>query len=318
MVAFHLQNNRHALHSCLLVSRAWSQAAVEFLYKAEHMMNDFDFQNLSTLSFASSSLSVETILKADELGDPLRSRYRPILSSLDPGTPGALGTPGTPNGMMIDHSGPDDPYRICLSPDMVTQLLLKRTLDASLLHDVSCTYDYISYLNKISCPVSPHVSLSLLYEKQHTLSLSLSLSLPPFLFHFPSLHSFAPRCHRLFSWTIGPSDHQTIEPSNHPSNQRTKERTMNDFFSLCPLPPLFFCLFVSLCLSLSHTLTHTSITSITSPSPPLSNINLLNCRHPFPSLPFPFRGTDSTFLTWRICFSSFLFAMLYYHSGSWD
>ncbi|KAF9376487.1 hypothetical protein CPC16_000163 [Podila verticillata] len=41
---------------------------------------------------------------------------------------------------------------ICLSPDMMAQLLLKRTLDASLLHDGSCTYDYISYLNKISCP----------------------------------------------------------------------------------------------------------------------------------------------------------------------
>lgn len=156
MVTFHLQNNRHALHACLLVSRAWSQAAAEFLYKAEHMMNDFDFQNLSTLSFASSSLSVETVLKADELGDPFRSRYRPILSSLDPGTPG---TPGTPHGVTIDDSGPDDPYRICLSPDMVTQLLLKRTLDASLLHDGSCTYDYISYLNKISCPVSPPISL---------------------------------------------------------------------------------------------------------------------------------------------------------------
>ncbi|KAG0032513.1 hypothetical protein BGZ82_006505 [Podila clonocystis] len=146
MVVYHLQNNRHALHACLLVSRAWSQAAVEFLYKAEHMMNDYDFQHLSTLSFASSSasLSVDTALlkNVDELGDPLRSRYRPILSSLDAGH--AI------NGPVND---PDDPtYRVCLSPDMVTQMLLKRTLDASLLHDTSCTYDYISYLNKISCP----------------------------------------------------------------------------------------------------------------------------------------------------------------------
>ncbi|KAF9303646.1 hypothetical protein BGZ74_003368 [Mortierella antarctica] len=145
MVAYNLQNNRHALHACLLVSRAWSRAAVEFLYKAEHMMNDFDFQHLPTLSFASSaSLSVDmTVLKnaVDELGDPLRSRYRPILACLD--ADHAIGT--------VD--GADDPaYKICLSPDMVTQLLLKRTLEASLLHDASCTYDYISYLNKISCP----------------------------------------------------------------------------------------------------------------------------------------------------------------------
>ncbi|KAG0336147.1 hypothetical protein BG000_006890 [Podila horticola] len=146
MVAYHLQNNRYALHACLLVSRAWSQAAVEFLYKAEHMMNDFDFQHLSTLSFASSSASLSvdtTVLKnADELGDPLRSRYRPILSSLD----AAHAINGTVNDT-------DDPtYKVCLSPDMVTQLLLQRTLDASLLHDASCAYDYISYLNKISCP----------------------------------------------------------------------------------------------------------------------------------------------------------------------
>ncbi|KAG0087465.1 hypothetical protein BGZ92_007314 [Podila epicladia] len=144
IVAYNLQNNRHALHACLLVSRTWSRAAVEFLYKAEHMMNDFDFQHLPTLSFASSaSLSVDTtVLKnaVDELGDPLRSRNRPILSCLD--SDNAIGTDGA-----------DDPtYKLCLSPDMVTQLLLKRTLEASLLHDASCTYDYISYLNKISCP----------------------------------------------------------------------------------------------------------------------------------------------------------------------
>ncbi|KAK3831848.1 MAG: hypothetical protein JOS17DRAFT_744516 [Linnemannia elongata] len=33
-----------------------------------------------------------------------------------------------------------------------SRLLLKRTLDASLLHDAQCSYDYISYLNKVSCP----------------------------------------------------------------------------------------------------------------------------------------------------------------------
>lgn len=178
MVAYNLQNSRHALHACLLVSRAWSRAAVEFLYKAEHMMNDFDFQHLPTLSFASSaSLSVDmTVLKnaVDELGDPLRSRYRPILACLDAGH--AIGT--------VD--GADDPaYKICLSPDMVTQLLLKRTLEASLLHDASCTYDYISYLNKISCPVS-------------------AFHLRPY--PFPLFPSF-PRSHCFF----GASNHPSIE-----------------------------------------------------------------------------------------------------------
>ncbi|KAF9183980.1 hypothetical protein BGZ51_009219 [Haplosporangium sp. Z 767] len=39
-----------------------------------------------------------------------------------------------------------------LSSEVVSQLLLKRVLDASLLHDDRCSYDYISYLNKISGP----------------------------------------------------------------------------------------------------------------------------------------------------------------------
>jgi len=38
-------------------------------------------------------------------------------------------------------------------PEHLTQWLLKRTLDASLLHDDTCSYDYISYLDKISCSV---------------------------------------------------------------------------------------------------------------------------------------------------------------------
>jgi len=38
-------------------------------------------------------------------------------------------------------------------PEILSQLLLKRTLDESLLHDQSCSYDYISYVNRVSCPV---------------------------------------------------------------------------------------------------------------------------------------------------------------------
>ncbi|KAF9346965.1 hypothetical protein BGX34_003495 [Mortierella sp. NVP85] len=54
---------------------------------------------------------------------------------------------------------PEQEQSICRSwdndhqaqPEHLTQWLLKRTLDASLLHDDTCTYDYISYLDKISC-----------------------------------------------------------------------------------------------------------------------------------------------------------------------
>ncbi|KAK3836818.1 MAG: hypothetical protein J3R72DRAFT_201187 [Linnemannia gamsii] len=154
-IAFHLQDNRHALHACLLVSRAWSQAAVEYLYKAEHMMGDYDFRSFSSLSIptlAFDSLSLED----------------------DPVTLVALGSPRIPIVPAVISSNKESAdvslAMIPLQPQSSTQtrrtrndlegfrsetlsrLLLKRTLDASLLRDAQCSYDYVSYLNKISCP----------------------------------------------------------------------------------------------------------------------------------------------------------------------
>ncbi|KAG0345100.1 hypothetical protein BG004_003964 [Podila humilis] len=152
IVAYHLQNNKAALHACLLVSHTWSKAAVEFLYKAEHMMNDYDFPHLSTLSFAPATSSAEVMAvkhTPNEAGDSIRSaRLRPILST--------AGTSIEIGDFVADLYQFDDMYcndngNMRLIPEIVTQLLLKRTMDRSLLHDALCSYDYISYLNKISC-----------------------------------------------------------------------------------------------------------------------------------------------------------------------
>ncbi|KAF9405955.1 hypothetical protein BGZ94_003302 [Podila epigama] len=155
-------------------------AAVEYLYKAEHMMTDFDFQYLSSMPFTATTPSVDTLLLnkglTGDMTDSLRSagRLRPILApmaSSDPthsssemalssscsvGQPAPVPSAAPVSGSTMstnDRSVLTDPtFTVCLSPDLVSQLLIKRTLDASLLYDDSCTYDYISYLDKISCP----------------------------------------------------------------------------------------------------------------------------------------------------------------------
>ncbi|KAF9207498.1 hypothetical protein BGZ49_000313 [Haplosporangium sp. Z 27] len=125
LIAHSLQDDRHALHACLLVSRAWSQAAVEYLYKSEHMMVDWDSKPLSTSSMA--FLSLEGLSLNAETDD--------------------------------DQTVSDDFEESLMSPamnisalGMSSEFLLKRTLESSLLHDDTCTYDYVSYINNISCP----------------------------------------------------------------------------------------------------------------------------------------------------------------------
>ncbi|KAG0311642.1 hypothetical protein BGZ97_011730 [Linnemannia gamsii] len=154
-IASHLQDNRHALHACLLVSRAWSQAAVEYLYKAEHMMGDYDFRSFSSVSVA--TLAFEGLTLED-----------------DPVTLASLGSPRNPLGSaaMVSSNKESADLSMTMVPlqqfstqphrtrndlegfrsEALSRLLLKRTLDASLLHDAQCSYDYISYLNKVSCP----------------------------------------------------------------------------------------------------------------------------------------------------------------------
>ncbi|KAG0277939.1 hypothetical protein BGZ96_002645 [Linnemannia gamsii] len=154
-IASHLQDNRHALHACLLVSRAWSQAAVEYLYKAEHMMGDYDFRSFSSISVA--TLAFEGLTLDD-----------------DPVSLASLGSPRVPLGstaMVSSNKESADLSQPMVPPqqssmqthrtrsdlegfrsEALSRLLLKRTIDASLLHDTRCSYDYISYLNKVSCP----------------------------------------------------------------------------------------------------------------------------------------------------------------------
>ncbi|KAF9968860.1 hypothetical protein BGZ70_000004 [Mortierella alpina] len=136
LIAHHLQDNRRALYACLLVSRAWSQAAVEYLYKAEHLMTDYEFKSISTLS--TPVLSLEGLTLEDENHSSNGSRPKTsVVSNRDL----AAGSSKTARYTRDD-----------LPSEVISQLLLRRTLDASLLHDASCSYDYLSYLNKISCP----------------------------------------------------------------------------------------------------------------------------------------------------------------------
>ncbi|KAF9110653.1 hypothetical protein BGX27_006046 [Mortierella sp. AM989] len=127
LIAHHLQDNHQALHACLLVSRSWSQAAVEYLYKAEHMMADRDSKPFSASSVA---------LTFEELS--LEDNSVEEQSGL--------------NGLQLDSTSTLMKLPMSDATSMRSESLLKRTLESSLLHDHNCSYDYVSYINKISCP----------------------------------------------------------------------------------------------------------------------------------------------------------------------
>ncbi|KAG0252155.1 hypothetical protein BG011_007176 [Mortierella polycephala] len=155
LIVHHLQDNCQALHACLLVSHAWSKTAVEYLYKAEHMMSDYEFISFSTFStFPAPVLSLAALTLKDDLDAATESLVSNAL----------IESPviATSKEIVVSSSGagatstmhPKAARRSVneLSSEVVSQLLLKRVLDASLLHDNRCSYDYMSYLNKISCP----------------------------------------------------------------------------------------------------------------------------------------------------------------------
>ncbi|KAF9291751.1 hypothetical protein BGZ68_002470 [Mortierella alpina] len=145
LIAHHLQDNRRALYACLLVSRAWSQAAVEYLYKAEHLMIDYEFKSLSTLS--PPLLSLEGLTLEDENHSSNGSRTKTSTGAVTAvSSKDLVGTSSAGASKNARYTRDD------LPSEVVSQLLLRRTLDSSLLHDASCSYDYLSYLNKISCP----------------------------------------------------------------------------------------------------------------------------------------------------------------------
>ncbi|KAG9326937.1 hypothetical protein KVV02_001887 [Mortierella alpina] len=145
LIAHHLQDNRRALYACLLVSRAWSQAAVEFLYKAEHLMTDYEFRSISTLAIP--VLSLEGLALEDENHSSNGSRPKTSAAATTALSNKDLAGTSTAGASKNARYTRDD-----LPSEVVSLLLLRRTLDASLLHDASCSYDYLSYLNKISCP----------------------------------------------------------------------------------------------------------------------------------------------------------------------
>ncbi|KAG0244276.1 hypothetical protein BGX31_009457 [Mortierella sp. GBA43] len=137
LIALHLQDDRQTLHACLLVSHDWSKAAVQFLYKAEHMMGHL---NGTRPADPSSDLAIPlSSLEELSLEDQPRDSTQLEPSEL------SFGSIEQP----ISH--PWDNGRQAHSKHLA-QWQLRTTLDASLLHDDSCSYDYVSYLDKISCP----------------------------------------------------------------------------------------------------------------------------------------------------------------------
>ncbi|KAI8600890.1 hypothetical protein EDD21DRAFT_121906 [Dissophora ornata] len=110
-------------------------------------------QDLKTLSVSSElPLSLEGLNLDDTAqGEELRvtARSQGISSG---GSPGVVLSAA--QAKFTTFPGTTGPTVDRLYSQVMAQLFLKRTLEASLLHNDECSYDYISYLNKISCPVS--------------------------------------------------------------------------------------------------------------------------------------------------------------------
>ncbi|KAG0042879.1 hypothetical protein BGZ83_012073 [Gryganskiella cystojenkinii] len=169
LIAHQLRDNRQALHACLLVSRAWSQAAVEYLYKAEHMRIDQNIDILWSIATSTSSTNTPTATVNTVPVSPVQTSLQgadkdnndssndsdfAMLMQDDVNDSGHYGHVHLPPvlGVLLTLAPQDR------RPEILSQLLLKRTLDDSILHDLSCSYDYISYLNRVSCPLEPSVA----------------------------------------------------------------------------------------------------------------------------------------------------------------
>ncbi|KAI1297844.1 hypothetical protein EDD11_006910 [Mortierella claussenii] len=138
-IAHHLRDDRLALYACLLVSRDWSKAAVEYLYKAEHMMSNPTSSQFSVLSSSMAGLALENQDEEDEESNN---------NMLESSSPSPSASEPSPEQSSLLSSA-EYPLHGSKSKLMAQQLLMT-TLQASLLHDDSCSYDYISYLDKIS------------------------------------------------------------------------------------------------------------------------------------------------------------------------
>lgn len=109
-------------------------------------MIDYEFKSLSTLS--PPLLSLEGLTLEDENHSSNGSRAKTSTGAVTAvSSKDLVGTSSAGASKNARYTRDD------LPSEVVSQLLLRRTLDSSLLHDASCSYDYLSYLNKISCPV---------------------------------------------------------------------------------------------------------------------------------------------------------------------
>jgi len=120
------------------------------------MMGDYDFRSFSSLSVATLAFEVLT-LEDDPVSSVPSSSLRipagsaPMVSTKDPVDLSLAMVPFPQASSQTRRAKSDlESFR----SEALSQMLLKRTIDASLLHDAQCTYDYISFLDKVSCPVS--------------------------------------------------------------------------------------------------------------------------------------------------------------------
>ncbi|KAF8946615.1 hypothetical protein BGZ47_011833 [Haplosporangium gracile] len=118
------------------------------------MMGDYDFKSFSSVSIP--TLAFEGLTLEDESVTliSLSSPRIPIGSAAMVSNKESLDLPLTmvplQQSSVQTHRARNDLEGF--RSEALSRLLLKRTLDASLLHDAQCSYDYISYLDKVSCP----------------------------------------------------------------------------------------------------------------------------------------------------------------------
>ena len=121
------------------------------------MMGDYDFRSFSSVSvptLAFEGLTLEddpvTLISSGSPRIPIGSA---VMVSSKESSDLSLAIVPLQQSSIQTHSKTRTDFEGFRS-EARSRLLLKRTLDASLLHDAQCSYDYISYLNKVSCPVS--------------------------------------------------------------------------------------------------------------------------------------------------------------------
>ncbi|KAF9584734.1 hypothetical protein BGW38_005361 [Lunasporangiospora selenospora] len=150
IILHYLKDDRSALHACLFLSHAWSKVAVEHLYKAEHMMNNYESHTLG-VSVPSASMDGPSLmgglrsLVQSQPKEPSELNGPSIGSVLVEGNGSSARTPASSELTVLRQGSP-------LLSTAISQSLLWQTLEDSVVRDEALAYNYISHLNKISCP----------------------------------------------------------------------------------------------------------------------------------------------------------------------